>query len=51
LDVFKSGEFLLAITKDSAPNLTILNAESLKILREITLPGTTPWDVAIRPRQ
>ena len=50
LDVFGSGEFLVALSKSNPATLDVLNPETLKILREIPLPGTAPWDVAIRPR-
>lgn len=50
MDVFGSGEFLAAIAKTNPPALTLLNPETLKILREIPLPGSAPWDVTVRPR-
>ena len=50
LDVFGSGEFVAAVSKSNPPALALIHPETLKILREIPLPGTAPWDVAVRPR-
>ena len=50
MDVFGSGEFLAAVSKSNPPVLALLHPETLKILREIPLPGSAPWDVAVRPR-
>ncbi len=49
VEMFGSGEFLIAAQRDAPAKLLILQPETLKVLREIPVSGTAPWDVAIRP--
>jgi len=49
LEMFNSGDFLVAAQRDAPAKLLILNPETLQIFREIPFSGTAPWDVAIRP--
>ncbi len=49
LEMFGSGEFLIAAQRDAPAKLLILQPETLKVLREIPVSGTAPWDVAIHP--
>ncbi len=51
MDIFRSGEFLYAAVRTNKSQMVIINTENLKILRRITVNGTSPWDVAIRPNQ
>ncbi len=49
LEMFGSGEFLVATQRDNPAKLLILQPETLKVLRAFSISGTAPWDVAIRP--
>ncbi len=49
LEAYRSGEFLFAAVRTTNSQLVIINPENLKIVRRITIGGTSPWDVAIRP--
>ncbi len=49
LDMYRSGEFLFATVRTNNSEVIIINPDNLKILRRITIKGSSPWDVAIRP--
>lgn len=49
LDMYRTGEFLFAAVRTNNSQVVIINPENLKILRRITIRGTSPWDVATRP--
>ncbi len=49
LDIYSTGEFLFATVRTNNSQLVIINPENLKIIRRITVKGTSPWDVAVRP--
>ena len=49
LDVYSSGELLVALVRETPAKLAIIKPESLKIIRLVDLGEIAPWDVAIRP--
>lgn len=49
VDIYPSGEFILATVRRNPAQLVIINPDDLKILRRINIGGASPWDVAVRP--
>ncbi|MCF6269947.1 MAG: Ig-like domain-containing protein [Melioribacteraceae bacterium] len=48
LDVYSSGELLVATIRESSAKLAFIIPETLKIIRIVELGEMAPWDVAIR---
>lgn len=48
IDVYESGELLVATVREAPAKLAFIIPETLKIIRLVNLGEMTPWDVAIR---